>query len=140
MPNGSNSRGFLSGLLGRPIVAAIVAAVVSGLVVFVACFMVWYNVGGGAWRGKTHVEAARLISQDTLLLSVVSPGCGGVPHFTVLRETEVDIQVAFRVSNTPLRGGDDCLRDIELPLREPLGNRDLIDMHTGQSVSLSTPY
>ena len=116
------------------------AAVVSGLLVFAACFMVWYHVGGGAWHGKTHVEAARLISQDTLLLSVVSPGCGGVPHFTVLRETEVDIQVAFRVSNTPLRGGDDCLRDIELPLREPLGNRDLIDMHTGKSVRLSTPY
>ena len=106
----------------------------------VACFMVWYHVGGGAWSGKTHVEKARLISQDTLLLSVVSPGCRGVPHFTVLRETEVDVQVAFRVYNAPLRGGDDCLRDVELRLSEPIGSRDLVDMHTGQTVSLSTPY
>ena len=94
----------------RLLLCLIGAAVVSGLLVFTACFMVWYHVGGGAWHGKTHVEAARLISQDTLLLSVVSPGCGGVPHFTVLNETEVEVQVAFRVSHNLLVGGDDCLR------------------------------
>ena len=112
----------------------------TGLVVFVACFMVWYHVGGGAWRGKTHVESARLISQDTLMLSVVSPSCGGVPQFTEARETDVDIQVAFRVYYTPLQSGNPCIREIELPLTEPLGNRALIDMHTGRSVNVTTEY
>ncbi len=140
MASDSDSRRLLSRLIGRPIIAAMVAAVVTGLLVFVACFMVWYNVGGGAWRGKTHVEAARLISQDTLLLSVVSPGCVGVPNFTMARETDVDVQVAFRVYNTPLKGGNHCIRDIEVPLSEPLGNRALIDMHTGQSVNVTTAY
>ena len=100
--------------------------------------MVWYQVGGGAWRGKTHVERALLISQDTLLLSVVSPGCGFQPWFTEVRETEIEGQVALRAYNDPLSGGDDCLRDIELPLSEPLGTRALIDLHTGQQVSVST--
>ena len=124
----------------RLLLYLVVTAVVTGLGVFVACFMVWYHVGGAAWSGKTHVERARLITQDTLLLSVASPGCGGVPHFTVLRETEVEVQVAFRVNYNPLLGGDDCLRDVELTLGEPLGSRDIIDMHTGEPVRLSTPY
>ncbi len=140
MSNASGARRFPFRLLARPIVAAIVASVVTGLVVFVACFMIWYNVGGGAWSGKTHVEAARLISEDTLILSVISPGCVEVPHFTMARETDVDVQVAFRVYNTPLQGGNHCIRDIEVPLSEPLGNRALIDMHTGQSVNVTTAY
>ena len=136
MPIRSVSRGFLSSRLGW----AIIAAVVGGLVVFVACFMVWDHIGGGGWHGKTHVEAARLISEDTLLLSVVSPSCGGFPHFTEARETEVDVQVAFRVYYTPLKAGNGCIEDIELPLSEPLGNRELIDLHTGQSVRVTTAY
>ena len=140
MSSSRDSRSSLPSFLRNPIVTAIVAAVVTGLVVFVACFMVWYHAGGGVWSGKTHVERARLISQDTLRLSVLSPGCGAVPHFTVLNETEVDIQVAFRVISSPIRGGDDCLRDVELRLKKPIGSRHLIDMHTGQRVRLSTPY
>ena len=136
MSNASGARRFPFRLLVCPIATVIVTS----LVVFVACFMVWYHVGGGAWRGKTHVEAARLISEDTLLLSVISPSCVGVPNFTMARETDVDVQVAFRVYNTPLKGGNHCIRDIEVPLSEPLGNRALIDMHTGQSVNVTTAY
>ena len=124
----------------RLLVCPIATVIVTGLVVFVTCFMIWDHVGGGAWRGKTHVEAARLTSEDTLILSVISPGCVQVPHFTMARETDVDVQVAFRVYNTPLQSGNHCIREIEVPLSEPLGNRALIDMHTGQSVNVTTAY
>ena len=143
MANGNDSRRFLSGLLGRPIVAAIVAAVVSGLVVFVACFMVWYQVGGAAWRSWVSVEEAQLIERDKLSLIVNS--CEGTPNFSVLTETEVDIQVKLYVSfdalGTRLSGPPEaCMRRVGVRLSEPLGNRVVVDKHTGQLVSVTPGY
>ena len=129
--NGSGSRGFLSGRLG-PI---IVAVLVTGLVVFVACFAVWLNLGGGAWRGEVSVREAVLLAPQRLDLGVAS--CNGAPRVS-LRETDVDVQVRVMSFSTPFRGGNECDDHVEVYLREPLGDRVVIDRHTGQVVSVRT--
>ena len=134
----SVSRGFLSSRLGW----AIIAAAVTGLVVFVACFMVWYHVGGGAWRSWKSVEEAQLIAPDRLSLKVNS--CEGIPRLSELTETDVDIQVKlyvhFNVFGKRLGGPPAaCVRHVEVRISEPLGDRVVIDKHTGQLVSVSTP-
>ena len=127
----SGSRGFLSGRLGP----LIVAVVVTGLLVFVACFAVWHNLGGGAWRSEVRVVEAVLLAPKRLELLVAS--CHGAPRVS-LRETGGEVQVKVVAFSTPLRGGDDCLDSVEVYLREPLGDRSIVDKHTGQVVSVRT--
>ena len=108
-----------------------------------ACFMVWYHVGGGAWRSWKSVEEAQLIAPDRLSLKVNS--CEGAPQFSELAETEVDIQVKLYVHFSAIGirlGGPPaaCVAHVEVRLSEPLGNRLVIDMHTGQSVSVTKAY
>ena len=131
MTNSSGSRGFLSGRLG-PI---IIAVLVTGLVVFVACFAVWLNLGGGAWRGEVSVMEAVLLAPQRLDLGVAS--CNGAPRVS-LRETDVDVQVRVMSFSTPFRGGNECDDHVEVYLREPLGDRVVVDRHTGQLVSVRT--
>ena len=103
-----------------------------GLLVFVACFMVWHHLGGGAWRSEVGVVDAELRSPDRLVLSIAS--CNGGPGVTLL-ETDIDVQVTAVAYSTPLRGGMDCL-DAAGPshLQAPLGNRVVVDTHTGHIV------
>ena len=134
MTNSSGSRGFLSGRVGPIIVAVAVTAVV----VFVACFMVWYHLGGGAWRSEVRVMEAHLLDPDRpdrLSLGVAS--CNGAPRAS-FRKTDVDVQVKVIAFSTPLHGGDDCRDGVDVYLQEPLGDRVVIDMHTGQVVSVRT--
>ena len=115
--NSSGSRGFLSGRLG-PI---IIAVLVTGLVVFVACFAVWLNLGGGAWRGEVSVREVLLRypdRPDRLTLGVAS--CNGAPRAS-FRKTDVDVQVRVIAFSTPFHGGDDCMDSVDVYLREPLG-------------------
>ncbi len=134
MTSSSGSKGFLSGRVG-PI---IVAVVVTGLVVFVACLAVWLNLGGGVWRGEVSVRAAGLHSPDRLGLSVAS--CSGDPIVSYLRETDVDVQIRVVASSTPFHGGGDCFDLVKVRLGKPLGDRAVVDKHTGQVVSVSAGY
>ena len=134
MTNDSGSRGFLSGRLGPVIVAVVVTAVV----VFAACFAVWLNLGGGAWRSEVRVIEAHLLDPDRpdrLTLNVAS--CNGAPRVS-LRKTDANVQVKVIAFSTPFHGGDDCDDRVEVSLQEPLGDRVVIDMHTGQVVSVRT--
>ena len=134
MTKGSGSRGFLSGR----VVPVIVSVVVTAVVVFVACFMVWHNLGGGAWRGEVRVIRAHLLDPDRpdrLTLGVAS--CNGAPRAS-FRKTDVDVQVKVIAFSTPFRGGDDCMDAVDVYLQEPLGDRVVIDTHTGQVVSVKT--
>ena len=116
------------GRLG-PLVAS---AVVGGLVVFVVCFMLWHHLGGGAWRGEVDVMDARLHSPDELSFDIAS--CNGYPRVRVV-ETDKEVRVRAVAYSTPLRGGEDCGDGYgPLRLQEPLGNRDVIDMHSGRVV------
>ena len=131
MPSSSGSRGFFSGRLGPTIVAVVVTAVV----VFVACFMVWHHLGGGAWRSEVSVMEAVLLAPQRLDLGVAS--CNGAPRVS-LRETDVDVQVRVMSFSAPFRGGNECDDHVEVYLREPLGDRVVVDRHTGQLVSVRT--
>ena len=134
MTNGSGSRGYFSGRVG-PIV---VAVVMTGVVVFVACFMVWHNLGGGAWRNEVRVMEAHLLDPDRpdrLSLGVAS--CNGAPRAS-FRKTDLDVRVKVIAFSTPFHGGDDCMDGVDVYLQEPLGDRVVIDMHTGQVVSVRT--
>ena len=126
--NNSNTRGLLSGRLG-PIAIAVVA---TALLVFVACFLAWHHLGGGAWRSAVSVVDAELRSPDGLILIIAS--CNGGPGVT-LKETDIDVQVKAVAYSTPLRGAAECL-DLVGPrhLQKPLGNRVVVDMHTGRIV------
>ena len=100
--NNSNTRGLLSGRLG-PIAIAVVA---TALLVFVACFLAWHHLGGGAWRSAVPVVDAELRSPQGLVLIIDS--CNGGPGVT-LTETDIDIQVKAVAYSTPLRGRAECL-------------------------------
>ena len=123
-----------SGRLGPIIVAVVVTAVV----VFVACFWVWVNLGGGAWRSEVKVMEAHLLDPDRpdrLTLGVAS--CNGAPRVS-FRKTDVDVQVKVIAFSTPFHGGEDCMDGVDVYLQEPLGDRVVIDRHTGQIVNVRT--
>lgn len=128
MADNPGSRRTLSGSL-RPM---IIAVSVTGLLVFVACFMVWYNLGGGAWRSGVSVSDAKLAAPHTLILTVDS--CLGAPRVAQLQETEVDVQVKVIAFSTPMHGGADCQELVKAYLEEPLGDRMVVDMHSGRIV------
>ena len=129
MTGSSGSRGSLSGHLGL----IVVAVVVTGLAVFVACFMVWYHLGGGAWRSGVSVSDAKLGAPHTLILTVDS--CLGAPRVAQLQETDVDVQVKVIAFSTPMHGGADCQESVKAYLEEPLGDRMVVDKHSGRIVS-----
>lgn len=126
----ATSRGSGGILTGRQR-GLIVAIIALGSLVFVA----WLFLFGGIWRSEVSVEEAELRSSDLLALVVAS--CNGDPEVSLLRETDQQVQVRVVASSTPLRGGGDCLDIVEVQLQEPLNDRVLIDMHSGQSVSVT---
>ncbi|MCY4580604.1 MAG: DUF6174 domain-containing protein [Chloroflexi bacterium] len=52
-----------------------------------------------------------------------------------MKETDIDVQVRTVAYSTPLRGGGECLDQVgPRHLQKPLGNRVVVDMHTGRVV------
>ncbi|HET7846918.1 MAG TPA: hypothetical protein VFL72_05450 [Acidimicrobiia bacterium] len=127
----ATSRGSGGILTGRQQNLVIVAVVALGSLVFVA----WLFLFGGIWRSEVSVEEAELRSSDLLALVVAS--CNGDPEVSLLRETDQQVQVRVVASSTPLRGGGDCLDVVEVQLQEPLNDRVLVDLHSGQSISVT---
>lgn len=112
----------------------VIAVMVTALLVFVACFMVWHYLGGGAWRGEVAVSGGYLDTPQRLSLSVSS--CNGAPRATVW-ETGDEILVKVVAYSTPTRDRDDCLDWVAVRLRKPLGDRAVVDRHTGRVVDLT---
>ena len=131
MTSNSCSRRFFSGRLG----SIIVTAIITGLLVFVACFMIWHHLGGGAWFSEVTVKEALLLPRDRLVLVVDI--CQGAPR-AVFSETDDDVQVVVTAFSTPWIGGNDCGDYVQISLREPLGDRIVVDKPTGQPVSVTT--
>lgn len=131
MTTGSTSDGFLPSRLGLSITAATVA-------IGLTAFAVLPLLGCGLFssRGAVRVVDAEFHSPDELTLIVAS--CNKDPEISLLRETDVDVQVKV-VADTELfpQSGDDCQDIVEVQLREPLGDRVLIDKHSGQRVSVT---
>ena len=127
MADGSGPTGSSTARL----IPVIVAVVVTGLLVFVACFMVWYHFGGGAWRSGVSVKDVELAAPDTLILTVDS--CHGAPRVSMLRESDVNVLVQVIAFSTPLHGRLDCMESVNAYLEEPLGERVIVDNHTGET-------
>jgi len=114
--------------LRRRLLVSVVAIMALTLTVFAA----WLFLGGGIWRGPVSVVEVELRSPDRLALFVDS--CNGDPEVTLLQEIDRQVQVRVVASSTPLRGGDTCLDVVEVQLQEPLRDRAVIDMRSGQVV------
>lgn len=125
---------FFSGRLTR----LIVAVVAIGLLLFAAWSAFsgqWSFLRGFEWRSGVRVTLAELRSPDRFVLNVAS--CNGDPEVVLLRETDVDVQVKVVSSRFPFSGGgNDCADGVEVQLQQPLGDRTLVDKHTGQPVSI----
>ena len=115
------------------LIPVIVAVVVTGLLVFVACSVVWYHLGGGAWRSEVRVIDVKLGAPDTLILSVGS--CHGAPRASVNEETDAYVQVEAVAFSTPLHSRRACIDDVKAYLREPLGDRAVVDKRSGKIFS-----
>lgn len=124
----ARSSGSKASLAGR-IWPLVVVAVMTGLLVFIACLMVWYHFGGGAWRSGVSIRDVKLAAPDTLILAVES--CHGAPRVAMSHETDVDVLVKIISFSTPQHGGLDCLDSVNVYLEEPLGDRSVVDMHSG---------
>ena len=130
--NISGSKGLLSGRLGL----LIVAVAVTGLLAFAAWLFMFIGNGGYTWRHEVGVDDARLTSPDKLELAVGT--CNKNPEVTLLRETGADVQVRVVADSHPfLQGGADCQDPLEVQLQEPLGDRIVVDKHTGRLVRVT---
>ena len=134
MTNISGSKRLLSGRLGLVIVAAVV-------VIGLMAFAVWLLLGFGVYtmRGEVSVFGGAFLYPDRLVFGTGGP-CQGDQEVVLLRETDVDVQVKVVASSRPFfQGGPDCGGGIvEIQLSEPLGDRVVVDMHTGKIVSVES--
>ena len=137
MANRSGSKGLLH---GRMKLLAVTAVVVAGL----TAFAVWLLLGFGVFtlRGEVRILSGEVWYPDKLLLVTGGP-CDGDQRVSLLLETDVDVQVKVVASSRPFfQGGPECLPSVEIQLQEPLGDRVVVDRHTGKLVSLtaSNPF
>ena len=129
----SASRGLLRHRLGL----LIVAVAVIGLLAFGVWLFLFIGHGGYTWRSEVSVLNAELRSPDRLTLIVAS--CNKDPEVSLQRETDVDVQIKVIADSHPfVLGGGDCADIVEVQLQEPLGDRYLVDEHTGQLVTVRT--
>ncbi len=120
-PNGGRRRRFL------------VPAIALGLAALVG----WLLFVGVTWRGPVPVFAAESRQPDRLALIVDS--CQANPEVSLLRESSKKVEVEVIATKTfRLRGGgNDCQDLVEVQLREPLGDRTVVDLHSGKAVSVT---
>ncbi len=100
-------------------------------------FCIWQSVGGGVWRGGVDIRTANLLNPHTLELEVGS--CNGNPSVFELHQDDESIRLRVEAYSTPLKGGDDCRDSVKVYLKDPLGDRVIIDDHTNRAITLSEP-
>ena len=90
----------------------------------------------GAARHEIAIKVAWLDSPDTLVINANT--CHRNPELALFRETDVDVRVKMVVDPDPYPlGGPECLEELIVELQEPLGDRPVIDAHTGRSLSVT---
>ena len=129
----TEARGFLPGRL----VPVVVAVVVTALVVFAACFLAWYYLGGGVWRSEVEVVQAVYLHPRWISLEVDSCVGAPAPHVLSLRETDDEVQVQVVVFSTPFRSCDSRFDSVEVQLQSSLRGRDVVSK--GQVVPVGAP-
>ena len=110
----------------------VVAVVTTGA----ALFMVWLFLGGGAWRSEVSVVRAMLHSETSLTLMVGA--CNRAPSVSLLKEIDDYVEVEVVAYSTLLGDELHCLEEVKVYLEDALGDRPLIDRHSGRTVSIIT--
>jgi hypothetical protein len=79
--------------------------------------------------------AVHLVEQRELVVYV--PSCNGEPAVDAFEET--DTQVNIQIVTTVVTSGDsdDCLDSVIVTLNEPLGDRDVIDLMSGETLTVT---
>ena len=87
-------------------------------------------------RQEANVEYAWLKSPDTLVVNAGT--CGMNPEVSFLEETDVDVQIMMEIDYHPPRlSYPECLTEKIVQLKVPLGDRVVVDKHTGRVVSIT---
>ena len=87
-------------------------------------------------RQKANVENARLMSPDTLVVNAGT--CYMNPEGSFLEETDINVQIMMEIDFHPPRlSYPECLTEVIVQLDSPLGDRVLVDQHTGSVVSVT---
>lgn len=115
----------------------VLAVVVALLVVIVVTVVGLQALQDVTVRSAVDVVEAEVRDDGSLVLEVDS--CNGDPVASVLEQADDQVRIQVVASSTPFRGGDDCLDAVEVALQEPLGDRVVVDAHTGSTVSVRGP-
>lgn len=102
----------------------------------ITLFLVWLFLGGGAWHGGVSIVEALPHSETTLVLNVAA--CKEAPSVSFFRETDSYVEVEVAAYSTLLGDELHCLEAVNIYLEDPLGDRPLIDRHTGRPVNVIT--
>lgn len=86
-------------------------------------------------RGGVSILEAVLLYSDRLALHVDS--CNGDPELRRRTETDVDVQMWVVAPTSNFGAREDCRDVVETHVHEPLGNRTVVDLHSGQPVSVA---
>lgn len=134
MTDSSGSKRFLS----RRVKRLVVAVVVIGFLFFAVVTSLsgsWSFLHSVSWRSAVDVVEAESRPSNRLRLGVAS--CNGDPELVLLRESDIDVQVMAVASFRRFRGGyEDCQDAVVVQLQGPLGNRAIVDKHTGRTVNV----
>lgn len=103
-----------------------------------AVFATGWFLGGGIWRGGVPVFEVSLYSDAPDVLQLGVSSCHGDPELAEFWETDKDVQVRIVASSTPFMDDPDCNDVVSVQLREPLGNRAVVDLHTEERVRVTT--
>jgi hypothetical protein len=97
----------------------------------------WLFFVGVTWLAPVRVVAAEVRQPD--LLALIVDSCQANPELSMLRVSghEVEVEViaikTFRLTG----GGGDCQDVVEVQLPEPLGDRTVVDLHSGETVPVT---
>ena len=110
------------------------AAIVTALLVFAACVYVWIDLGGGAWHVTARVKEAEFHPPDTLRLILDS--CYEFPRISAFSAAGAKVRVGVDAFYTFPRGKGLSKTTSTVPLRGPLGERTVYDVHAYQTVNV----
>lgn len=135
MTNSSASRSFFSSRTGHIVVAIVVIGTLFVFAVVSSFSGQWSFLRGFTLRTAVDVMEAESRPSDRLRVGVAS--CNADPEVVLFRETDDDVLIKVVSSKWPFRGGaDDCQDGVIVQLQQPLGDRVVVDKHTGQPVNV----
>jgi hypothetical protein len=107
--------------------------------VLIATFVMGCGVFGGT-DGREPVSLAgwevSVVAEDTLELTL--PSCLGQPRLTGLARDDEDVRV--EVVTTVVDEGPACADVLRVELDEPLGDRQVVDVTSGEALRIRVRY